>query len=83
MMYILINKERDTDDSVAYRATMNVPSSSYLSRSGKTRYELEAKIGCFLYDKVNGELVFASDSDPYYLESELVRFQVLVEDGSV
>ena len=75
--YILMNKEREADDTVTYRVTVDVPANPYLSRGGKTRYEPEARVGHFVYHMISGQLVFSSESDPYYLENEHVRLRCL------
>ena len=77
--YILMNKEQEKEDSVTYRVTVNVPTSSYLTRSGKTRFKSEEKAGYFIYHKTSGEILFLPESDQYYLSNNFVLFRCLAK----
>jgi hypothetical protein len=76
-VYILMNREREMEDAVTYRVTVNVPTNSHLTRSGKTRFKLEEKVGYFIYHKTSGEIFFLPKSNQYYLNNDFVLHRCL------
>lgn len=76
-IYIFMNKEQEKEDTVTYRVQVSVPTSSFLTRSGKPRFKEEDKVGYFTYHKTSREISFLPKSDIYYQNNDYVRLKCL------